>query len=441
MNSVAITEKNWNPDCSCDLNTRFYAARRQNGVEFLDHGFAFSRTVADNFSMRLPIFALFTFGLSSAFGAEWGARHSIELSPQYRLLHQDGFHDFKEVYDVFAVVNSHFEWSRANTFVEVKPEVRALMSRGIRQGPPAEVSAMTSPRFFHARRTLVSRPGHPGHEAYFDFDRINIRQRLTHGEWFLGRRPVSLGVLRYFPVWNKLTMPLVFQPGPEWIQNPDVIGGSLQLDPWTWRAFASRSGDAGTDDLALLTARYAGEGFEMHALAGTWWLHTAAGLAAAFDILESTLRLEWLWLSHYGDEPSQSQFGLGFERALDEKWTVLVESLYQTEGLQDVSNSLTPPNRFMTLSGRYYLLPNISYQIHPLWQVRAGILSGFGTHESYVGLSGFEYSYSDNTIVTLKIKWPFGASTGEFGPERIRDPLGRSAGSSSTVILQLQSTF
>lgn len=347
--------------------------------------------------------------------------------------------------DGFGWLSSHVEWSEGEWFAEAKPEVRAVASPGVMNAPPEAVTARLSRRLLNIRRLLTR---NEGGEAYFDFDRLNVRYRYENGDVFVGRKPVSLGVLRFFPVWNKLTLPIIFQPGPEWIENPDVIGGSYTQGQFSHRLFASRGEQAQVDDLVMIESRYAGQGFEVQLLLGELWQHIAMGLAGSVDAFEASLRFETLWIEPFRDERGQAQVGLGFERALDEKWTIVTEALYQSEGQTDTRVRISPfgvpqpaADRFQVLSGRYYLLPYVSYQVHPLWLLRAGVLAGFGQRLSSVVLTGFEHSLSDNTSLILKVKWPLGPSDGEFGAERVRDPLGRTFGMASTALLQLQATF
>jgi hypothetical protein len=391
--------------------------------------------------VRILFFLLpFLFLAGATASAGWNLRHFGELSPQYRRLNQEGFAPNDSVFDAFGVLNSHAEWSQGSWFAEAKPEIRAVASRGVKNAPPDPntVSVATSRRVLNTRRTLIR---DDDGEAYFDFDRLNVKYTFAQGEVFAGRKPLSLGVLRFFPVWNKLTLPLVFQPGPEWIENPDLAGASYQLGRFSYRAFASRGDEPKRDDLALFEARFFGKGFELQALGGHWWEHSAAGLTAAVDAFQSTLRLESLWISRYKDDVSQWQLGLGLERALSAKWTLIGEALYQSAGVNDFGNVTAPPNRFMVLAGKFYALPYVTYQIHPLWLVQAGFLAGLADETSYVALGGFEYSMNDNTSLNLKIKWPVGSAKGEFGEERIQAPFGRSLGMSSTALLQLQTTF
>ena len=137
----------------------------------------------------------------------------------------------------------------------------------------------------------------------------------------------------------------------------------------------------------------------------------------------------------------QLQNGLGLETALSPKWTLVTEAFYQSEGLTDLKNGRSPPSRFMLLSGRFYGLPYLIYQIHPLWKLNGGFIVNMDNETSYIGLGGFEYSAGDNTTLTLKIKWPFGSPEGDFGPKRLEDVLGRTVGLTSSAILQLQTVF
>lgn len=370
--------------------------------------------------------------------AGWSLRHNGELSPQYRYLNQEGLVSKGSMYEAFAMLNSHGEWSSENLFLEAKPEIRALASRGVKDPQPRAASVETSRRVLNTKRML--RSDEDG-EAWFDFDRLNARYTLTNGEAFVGRKPVSLGVLRFFPVWNKLTLPLIFQPGPEWVENPDVVGASYQLDKISYRVFAARGNESKTDDIVLGEVRWFAKGFELQMIAGHWWEHPAAGLSAAIDAMGSTLRFESLWIGRFKDEPSQSQIGLGMERAITEKWTVVAEALYQSAGMSQFQNAVSVPNRFMVLGGKFYALPYFTYQWSALWNVHFGALANFAHKNSYVWLAGFERSLGDNTSLTFKMKVPLGNREGEFGAERLRTPVGQSVGMAATALLQLQTTF
>jgi hypothetical protein len=242
-------------------------------------------------------------------------------------------------------------------------------------------------------------------------------------------------------VWNKLTLPIVFEPGPEWVENPDILGTSVQLGSVAYRIFAVRGDEPKQDDLVLGEARYFGTGYELQALGGYWWEHVAGGVAGSVDLWGHTFRTENIWIDRRKNEPSQFQNGVGAEAALSEKWTLVTEAFYQSAGLADLKNQKNPPNRFMTLSGRFYALPFVIYQLHPLWKLNGGCVVNMDNETSYIGLGGFEYSAGDNTTLTLKIKWPFGSPEGEFGPRRLEDFSGHTVGLTSSAILQLQTVF
>lgn len=369
--------------------------------------------------------------------AGWNLRNSLELVPQYRHLNQTGFAGDQDVADVFGMLNSDAVWSTKSFALELKPEIRAVQSKYVKGGTNNSVSVKTSQRTLHTRRTLAFEKEF---ESYFDFDRLNLKYTFTNGEAFAGRKPISLGVLRFFPVWNKLTLPLIFQPGPEWIENPDVIGANYQLGRFNYRGFFSRGNTADIDDIALGEVRFFGKGIELQFIGGYWWQHPAAGVAAAIDAFSSTIRIESLYLGDYRNEKSQVQIGAGVERAIDEKWTFVFEGLYQSAGIEQFKNVTGTPNRFMALSGKGYALPYVTYLMSPLWTFNLGALAAFSGEMSYVGIGGFEHSLNDNTTLTLKVKWPLGSKDGEFGRERL-EAFGKTAGMSSTAFLQLQTTF
>lgn len=369
--------------------------------------------------------------------AGWNLRNSFELVPQYRHLNQKGFAGNQDVADLFGMLNSDAVWSTKSLAFEFKPEIRAVESKYVKGSSNNAVSVKTSQRTLHTRMTLAHEKEF---ESYFDFDRLNLKYTFTNGEAFAGRKPISLGVLRFFPVWNKLTLPLIFQPGPEWIENPDVIGANYQHGRFNYRGFFSRGNKAQVDDIALGEVRFFGKGIELQMIGGYWWQHTAAGLAAAIDAFSSTIRIESLYLGDYQNEKSQVQLGAGVERAIDEKWTFVFESLYQSLGVEHFKNKSGTPSRFMVLSGKAYALPYVTYQMSPLWTFNLGALASFSGEMSYVGIGGFEHSLNDNTTLTLKIKWPLGSKDGEFGNERM-EAFGKTAGMSSTAFLQLQTTF
>ena len=141
--------------------------------------------------MRILFFLLpvLLFAGASA-SAGWNLRHFGELSPQYRRLNQEGFAPNDSVFDAFGVLNSHAEWSHGSWFAEAKPEIRAVASRGVKNAPPDPntVSVATSRRVLNTRRALIR---DDDGEAYFDFDRLNVKYTFAQGEVFAGRKPLS----------------------------------------------------------------------------------------------------------------------------------------------------------------------------------------------------------------------------------------------------------
>lgn len=396
--------------------------------------------------IRCRVYALSFFLLWTAkAGAEWHLRTNLELIPQYRILNQTPPPTPDGLFDMFALVSTHLEVASGGWFFEMKPEVRAMASRGMNDYPPPDRAVKTTPRFLDSRRTLAF---NSDNEAYFDFDRLNLRYSFGEGEVYAGRRPLSMGVLRLFPVWNKITLPLLFEPGPEWIENPDVFGGSYQVGKVAFRIFGARMDQpenvenrSADNNIALAEVRFFGTGYEIQFLGGEWWEHSSAGVAGSVDVADMTFRMESIWFSRYREEPSQAQIGLGLETALGSKWTLVTEALYQSAGLDDMKNVYRIPNRFMVLSGRYYLMPYATYQMNNLWGFQLGALANADSEPTFIGIGGFEYSLGDDTTLSFRAKIPFGQDTGEFGARRVTDIYGQQAGLSTTYYLRLTTTF
>lgn len=378
--------------------------------------------------MRLSLAVLFLF--SAVVNAETYHQFHLETFLQHRELNQKGYTEKNSVQEIYFLADVLFQYSKNSFYFEAKPQIRAVES-------PEPVSVETSHRVLNSMR-VISDEG--SHEVSADFDRLNIRYGKNNWEVFAGRRPISLGVLRFFPVWNKLTLPLVFGPGPQWIENPDVIGGSFQRGAISTRVFAARGDEPQEDDLVLGELRYFGSHLEAQFLVGHWWQSSAAGLALSTDWLEATWRLEALGLAG-GETEDQAQLGLGFERALDAKWTIVSEYYGQTLcRRRNDGYGVIPPSQFQVLNGCHYLLPYASYQWSDLLSLSAGTLVNL-TDTSLVGILGGGYQWSDEVTLEAKATLPFGPSRSEFGPARFSDLFGRELGAQSTVYVSLLATF
>lgn len=363
--------------------------------------------------------------------AELTHRFHFEGFAQERQYNDSGTSHTRDFLESYALIDESVEWTSKNWYFEIKPQIRAVQSPAVTAPFPGAVTAATSRRLLNTVR-LLNRS--EDRDVYFDLDRLNLRYQVGAVEIYGGRRPVSLGVLRFFPVWNKLTLPLVFRPGPEWVENPDSIGASTQFGNIGARAFAARGNHAGRDDLMLGEFKYFGNGFELQSLVGSWWQHTALGLAATVDWNDRALRLETLYISADATTPALVQFGAGVETALNAKWTLVMEGFYQNLGYRKSAAGypLLPQSRFMLLESHSYFLPHVLYQWSGSWRIGGGGLLNI-EDPSFVGLMNADYIWSDSVSLEFKAKWPIGGPGSEFTAHR----WGASATVFATVIVSI----
>jgi hypothetical protein len=370
-----------------------------------------------NRSARLGAILLVAFFTGRPAAAEFSRRFHLELLPQYRELNPGHAVPDDQSHELYLLIDETWQWSSGSWYVEVKPQIRAVQSPAVAKSRPVTATAAwTEKRVLDSRRRIERSPDR---DVEFDFDRLNLRYQFEQGEVYAGRRPIGLGVLRFFPVWNKLNMQLSFASGPQWIENPDSVGASWQSGRLALQVFAARTGDEPrTDDLAVAVGKYFGESVEAQVLAGSWWRHSAAGLALSKDWHDHTFRLESLGLDAVDGGRPLMQIGLGMETALGERWVVIGEYLHQNLGRSLADGyGLAPLNRFMVLNGRHYALAHGSYQWNTEWRLGGGALVNVLDPSGAVLLDA-DYAWSDFTSFTLKAHWPFGRRGSEFASER-----------------------
>jgi hypothetical protein len=378
----------------------------------------------------------------------WHRQFHVEGIAQHRDLNQSGFLARAEQWEGFGLADFALEGSSENFFVEVKPQLRSVQSPGTESSGPGQILPGFTSRWLHSQRVIKRQADR---ETQADFDRLNVRwtTQLAGGdvELYAGRRPISLGVLRFFPVWNKLTLPLLFQPGPEWINNPDGLGARWQGENRSLRLIDVQGEDPKHDRISLAEGKASFGKAEVQLLVGEWWRRTTFGLASTLDAWEATFRFEALW---YGEDPTepkgeasaaQTQWAVGAERALNAKWTAAVE--YYQQSLchsQAQGYGLTTLSRLQVLNGCRYLFPYVDYQLGGFWRVGAGGLLQLADG-STVAVVAANYSWTDNLGAEFKLKQASGPNGSEFGSKRVQDPFGRSLGAQSTADLTLSWTY
>lgn len=406
----------------------------------------------NDFSRRFP-FILFLLLSADATGlaAETHWQFHSEGIVQYRDLNQNGFDTNTSLTEGYALADVGVTTKWESFFLEVKPQFRGAQSPGLNRQGPAATGVGMPPRWLNSRRLIQSSFDRV---LYADWDRLNLRWQHSFEnsdmELSVGRRPISLGVLRLFPVWNKLTLPLIFLPGPEWIDNPDSVLARYQLERTSFRFIEVQGHGSERDSLVLGEAKLSMGSAEAQILAGDWGTRATVGLAVSFDSWGATWRAEGLHFENRRESfktdssfssAGTDQIGFGIERALNAEWTAVLEYYQQSEcATEQGTYGLTPFTEVQVLNGCRYVFPYLDYQINSLWRLSFGSLIQ-AVDFSGMGVIDINHSVSDNTTLELKLKQSFGQSGSEFGSARYSDLLGRKAGAQSTLYLLLATTI
>ena len=382
--------------------------------------------------LPLPAFALETEFRSEAF-----------FINVYRNLHQTGLSTVNTSLDTYILGNSQLRLTQGKLQFEVRPEIRGLVGRAanLPSGDPA-FATVRSPRRLMDLRTKID--GGEGSEIYLDWERLGLAYRGEDFEVQVGRRVVSLGVLRVIPLWNKFSRPLPTAPNPQIIYASDTVSARWQKDSWALSGVGLFETTKMNDNVAWLEAIHYGEWAELHLLASQWWGNPTFGVAAAKDVAGATIRGEVLAVAPFMDRAErQVQAGVGAEYAFDENWSAVLETLYQSKGAKSRSE-YTPslPSRFMPLRGFGYSVLTGQYKLTSLWTLSAGALTNWLDGSTY-GLIKAQHSLNENTDLYLESAIPVGTKGAEFSARTFTftAPVAATVGSPFQASVGLRTTF
>ncbi len=387
--------------------------------------------------MRFIGLLIFSLLLSfKTFAGKVDSQFHVEGYGQLRELNQNGFLNRESQYEGYLLIDYLYSWVEKDLFFEIKPQLRGLQSPGVQDNGPQMVSIKPSKRWLKTQ-TLITKNSEQ--EIYIDFDRLNLRYKVfKNGEIFVGRRPLSFGVLRLFPVINKLTLPLIFRPGPQWIDNPDAAGFTTSIsENGSLRLLAVGGEEARADSIYLAELKQAFDAYEFHLLAANWWERNTLATAFSADFFDTTWRFEAIRFSERREEKAVLQWSAGFEHAINGKLNFVFEYFQQTNCNKDNgSYGIETFSRFQVLNGCKYVFPYLDWQMSDLWRSGIGILANIDD-PSFMNILNLEYSWTDNLSFEFQGKIPVGKNGSEFGKARFTDPLGRDLGVQTTLYLGL----
>jgi len=333
---------------------------------------------------------------------------------------------YQNISDTYTIGGLEFAAQQDDLRFFIRPEFRSLLSPGVNLSPtdPAYVTVKSPPRALNLGSLLVL---NSWEELYTDVEHLYLSWNSSNFEISVGRRPVSLGVLKYLPVWNKFTAPPLIYAGPGFIYSSDNATLRFQAGDWAF-TLLEIEGATGADAARIGQVALYSSFIEIHGLAGVWWEQAVGGLAFAKDLGGMTIRGETLWVGlRNNDTDSQFQGGLGFEYAFSEKFSFISEWLYLNSGIDDQVLVFPSASRFRQLQGDEYNYTILNYNITSLWKMGLGPLINL-TDGSTLVIGELKYSASDNLDFAAQTKIPTGKDRTELSPNSIPYPNGLYAG-------------
>lgn len=361
----------------------------------------------------------------SLFLKAWELDQKSEIQPSfyYRQVPQKGFTSQEQSYDFFFRGGSQLRWTEGAWQIEIKPELYGFTgdSKTNSETDPYFITMKSPDRLMNLRHKINA-----DDEWYLELEKFNVSYSKEELEVSLGRKPVSLGILKIFPVWNKFSKPLPVTVGPATVLSSDTLslryqGGSLSYN------FTSIANQKNEDAVHFAGVTYYSTEFELHALLGQWWKNNTLGLALAKDLWGATLRAESLIYQEEdtaGKKRQEQQTGLGVEYAFNDKLSLLSEILIQSNGAKKSSDYAgLADSRFRMLKAQSYNYTQVQYKLTSLLTGALATLIN-GVDGSRYDVLKMQYSYSDNTDLFAEINLPQGKDEAEFSRKAWITPNG-----------------
>ena len=352
----------------------------------------------------------------------------FEYQAQQRILNQSGLSSYDTVLDHYFIAKSDLlldfnpSWGW-----EIQPEVRMLWSDGtvLPLTDPASIQLPRADRRIWANGASFDSSKTVG---TFNFERLNVIYRFNGGEFLVGRRAVTLGNFRTLIILNKFAQAPLQSQGYPFYFGQDGATFSYGAAFYQMRAI-SILGSHSKRDVYLIDNKISGNGYEFQLFGGKWWDWFALGFAPTLDVYGSSVRGELLSVP----EDGMLQAGLGFERAIDTNFKLVIESLYQNLGLPH-TQALTPtsPSPYMIFRSKLIALTQLEFTGLSFWNFSGGLARSF-TDSSMMGSLRIQYSASDHWDLYADSRFPLSSTWGEFSSKSIDFPGGKSIGQTSYI--------
>lgn len=352
-------------------------------------------------------------------GYGYETSHEINIYGSYRHLNQENLSQKEDnLFSTALWAASTFKFYPAELVnFEIRPELRYLRDEGIslKKNDPAAATIAPTERLFPLEWQLKKEKKD---ESSLSIERVKLSIQNNQFEIHVGRRPISLGTLRIFPVWNKFSKisPTSFA-APQIIATQDGFSLRQQSDLGVLQVVGVLDKESRKNAyLSELVLFY--ETLELHALVGNWWDARALGFGVSKDVGGLNIKGETLYIPSGENLDHQIlQIGLGGEYAFSAALSGVFELFYESNGHSNKNDyQVNLLDRFSFLQSTAYSFLQFFWKTTPTLTLSQGLLQNV-LDQSTLVLSKIEYSYSENMDLTFALSSPFGSKGSEFSKE------------------------
>ena len=377
---------------------------------------------------------------------EFARKSDLQISGMGRYWNQFGLLDKNYSLDNLTVFGNQgtvqfltpdAEASTPGIELEVRHEFRILAgSSGGAVSTALDYIPIEKPNRFVSLSSLLS--SGDNFRAISDFEKVKLQFEYKSVNAWVGRKPVSLGSISFFRVWNQFTRPVSGVFGPVLVYGSDGGGVQYQTSAGSLQALSLLG--SSEDWTANLVEGELNLGFgEVKILAGKWWNYSAAGLSLSIPVQEWLLKVESL--SWNLDVSADTMAVLGFEGGLGSQWSFDWEFLFQSFGNTETSQyRLTPQSKFSSLRAMYYHFFRVEDQLSAFWRAQLSALLN-GIDGGTMVQSAVRYSISDETELSADYSFPVGQKGGEFSTKTFDFGNGLYVGAGQQLVLTLKTSF
>lgn len=367
--------------------------------------------------------------------AAWEQQRTYHLHSffQYRKLNQKGASEHNLMNDSYIYADLDWRFLNEGFSLDIIPSVFVLQSDGLELNEldPGHIQIEPPKRNLDTAGRWDSEENVRG---YFDFEKLLAHYTHEQTQFSLGRKTVSLGVLKTLPVWNKFSYSQFRLDGFQKVNAQDVVEISHQLQNTQFVLLALDESKS-TASSQLIQVIYSSDFMDLQLLGAKIRDNPSFGVAAAKDLWGSLLRLESLFMNSTDDSNTLWQSGLGFERVFNEKLSINLELLYQ-DGR--TSGASLADERF--LRSYFYAVLQVTWNALAHLKLESSVLLNGNDSSSYLA-NKLMYSLKDDIDVYLDAGGSLGGDNTELSSKAITFIDGSYVGLPFILRIGLQASF